>query len=51
MCTSVTDSEVERAKNVFKSGLLMQLDGAQCACRLHVRAASPTPPCRLYPCV
>ena len=32
MCTSVTDSEVERAKNVFKSALLMQLDGSTPVC-------------------
>ena len=27
LCTSISDFEVERAKNAFKTSLLMQLDG------------------------
>ena len=27
LCSSVTDAEVERAKNVFKTSLFMHLDG------------------------
>lgn len=30
LCFSVTEAEVERAKNVFRTSLFMQLDGKGC---------------------
>ena len=35
LCVSVTEAEVERAKNVFKTSLFMHLDG-QCVGALHI---------------
>lgn len=32
ICTSVTDHEVARAKNLLKTNILMQLDGMFCCC-------------------
>ncbi len=43
MCTSVTDFEVERAKNQLKTNMLMQLDGTSQVCEeigRYVRAVS-----------
>lgn len=33
LCTSVTDSEVNRAKNLLKTHLVAQLDGEERECR------------------
>ena len=32
LCHSVTDAEVERAKNVFRTSLFMHLDGSTAIC-------------------
>lgn len=32
LCTSVTDGEVERAKNLLKTNMLLQLDGTTPVC-------------------
>lgn len=32
LCTSVTEKEVERAKNILKTNMLLQLDGTTAIC-------------------
>ena len=32
LCFSVTDDEVERAKNVFRTSMFMNLDGSTAVC-------------------
>ncbi len=46
LCFSVTEAEVERAKNVFKTSLFMNLDGE---CSFYLKPTMPIWQCRPVP--